>query len=53
MKFSFNSAIYKAVDSSALDLLRRMLKKDPKDRIKASEILNHPFLTNHNNPESS
>lgn len=35
-KFNLNSSLYKAVDSEALDLLRRMLKIDPKERIKAS-----------------
>lgn len=44
MKFNLYSETYKSVDSEALDLLRRMLKVDPKERIKAGEILNHPFL---------
>lgn len=44
MKISFNSARYRRVDSYAMDLLRRMLKIDPKERIKAEEILAHPFL---------
>lgn len=28
-----------------MDLLRKMLKIDPKDRITAEEMLNHPFLS--------
>ena len=44
MKISFNSARYRRIDSYAMDLLRRMLKIDPKERIKAKEILSHPFL---------
>ena len=39
-----SSSLYKNVDSEALNLLRRMLKADPKDRIKASDILTHPYL---------
>ena len=27
-----------------MDLLRRMLKADPRERISAEEILEHPFL---------
>jgi len=36
LKFNLSSPIYKNVDSEAMDLLRRMLKVNPKDRIKAA-----------------
>jgi len=32
------------VSADALDLLKRLLKKDPRDRIKPSEIPNHPWF---------
>lgn len=44
LKFNLHSSIYKNVDAEALDLLRRMLKTNPQERIKASEILAHPYL---------
>jgi hypothetical protein len=36
MKFNLNSSLYKNIDAQALDLLKQMLKIDPKERIKAS-----------------
>jgi hypothetical protein len=36
MKFDLSSPIYNAVDGEAMDLLRRMLKVNPSDRIKAN-----------------
>lgn len=43
-QFNLDSGIYKNVDFEAMDLLKRMLKVNPKDRITAEEMLNHPFL---------
>jgi calcium-dependent protein kinase len=44
MRFNLNSALYKSIDCEAMDLLSKMLKIDPRERIKAAEILQHPFL---------
>ncbi|CAM5999463.1 unnamed protein product [Sphagnum balticum] len=44
MKFNLSGSIYKGIDADAMDLLTRMLKANPKERIKASEVLTHPFL---------
>lgn len=45
MKFDLSSPIYNNIDCEAIDLLRRMLKVNPEDRIKASEILEHSFIS--------
>lgn len=45
MKLNLNSSLYKNIDAQALDLLKQMLKIDPKERIKASEILKHPYIS--------
>jgi serine/threonine protein kinase len=45
MKFDLDAPFYKQVDPAGMDLLRKMLVVDPTQRIKASEILAHPFLT--------
>ena len=45
MKFDLSSPIYNNIDCEAMDLLRRMLKVNPEDRIKASEILEHSFIS--------
>jgi serine/threonine protein kinase len=42
--FSLDSPSYERVDPQAMDLLRRMLLLDPKERITAEEMLRHPFL---------
>ena len=42
--FNLNSSFYRKVDPQAMDLLIRMLKVNPNDRITAEEILNHPYL---------
>jgi serine/threonine protein kinase len=44
MKFNLNAPAYKQVDPVALDLLRKMLRTEPAQRITAAEILAHPFL---------
>lgn len=43
--FNLNAPAYRNVDAQAMDLLRRMLKVNPKERITAEELLNHPFLS--------
>lgn len=42
--FSFDGQIYKKIDPEALNLMIRMLKKSPNDRITAAEALNHPYF---------
>jgi serine/threonine protein kinase len=44
MRFNLNTLLYKKVDPEAMDLLERMLKIDPRERIRPEEILRHPFL---------
>lgn len=44
MRFNLNSAIYQKVDPEAMDLLSKMLKVDPKERITPAQVLQHPFL---------
>jgi serine/threonine protein kinase len=44
MKFNLTSLAYKKIDPDAMDLLEKMLKIDPRERIKPHEILQHPFL---------
>ena len=43
--FSFEGEQYKRLDPDALDLLIRMLKRGPHDRITAAEALSHPYFT--------
>jgi serine/threonine protein kinase len=45
MRFDLSGSLYKEVDPLAMDLLKRMLKANPKERIRAEEILKHPFLS--------
>jgi len=35
----------KSLSSEAVDLLKSLLQKNPKDRMKLTEILDHPFMT--------
>jgi len=42
---SFEGQEYLALDGQALNLLKRMLKKNPSERITAAEALNHPYFT--------
>ena len=44
MRFNLKKPIYETVDEQAFDLLKRMLHINPQQRIKAAEILEHPFL---------
>jgi serine/threonine protein kinase len=41
---TFDGEEYKALDPKALNLLSRMLKKLPQERITAIEALNHPYF---------
>ena len=43
-KINFDSFYFKQMSSSALGLLKEMLKKDPRYRIATSETLNHEFF---------
>ncbi|KAL6317064.1 hypothetical protein AAG906_029816 [Vitis piasezkii] len=40
----FDSAPWPSISGSAKDLIKKMLMKDPKRRITASDALNHPWL---------
>lgn len=42
-----NFHIPKRVSADAKDLLQRMIKVEPRARISAAEILNHPWITKH------
>lgn len=42
---TFEGEEYKKLDSDALNLLSRMLKKLPNERITATEALNHPYFS--------
>ena len=43
-KINFDSSNFKQMSSSALSLLKRILIKDPKNRIDTIEILNHEYF---------
>jgi serine/threonine protein kinase len=43
-EIDFDNEIYSNLCSEGMDLLRRMLEKDPERRIRASEALNHEFM---------
>ncbi|XP_057994235.1 calcium-dependent protein kinase 1 isoform X1 [Hevea brasiliensis] len=40
----FSSDPWPSVSSSAKDLVKKMLRTDPKDRLSAVEVLNHPWM---------
>ncbi|KAL0015912.1 hypothetical protein SO802_002981 [Lithocarpus litseifolius] len=40
----FSSDPWPSVSSSAKDLVKRMLRADPKERLSAVEVLNHPWM---------
>ena len=44
MKFDLTTAHYQHFDHSAMNLLKKMLDLNPHTRIKAREVLGHPFL---------
>jgi serine/threonine protein kinase len=39
-----NAAEYEKVDDLTMDLLKKMLKINPEERITAEQALNHPFF---------
>lgn len=41
---SFCPKIEKEVTKECVDLIKRMLTKDPKDRINMVEVVNHPWV---------
>ncbi|KAG5589425.1 hypothetical protein H5410_039939 [Solanum commersonii] len=40
----FSSDPWPSVSSSAKDLVKKMLRSDPRERISAAEVLNHPWM---------
>ena len=44
-QYSMTGPVWDEVSENAKDLVRKMLVTDPKERIKASEILLHPWIT--------
>lgn len=42
--FSLESEEYAAVDEVVMDLLKKMLKVNPEERITAEEAMNHPYF---------
>ena len=40
----FEGDEYRKMDQEALDLMIKMLKKNPQERISANEALNHPYF---------
>lgn len=44
MRFNLDAPSYNTIDPQAMDLLREMLRINPKERITAGAILRHPFL---------
>merc|ERR1712039_477649 len=44
--FSFNAADWKAVSEDAKQLIRMLLKMNPKDRYTAEQALNHDWIKN-------
>jgi serine/threonine protein kinase len=44
MKIDFSAEVYNNLENSALDLLKKMLVANPKERITASSALNHQYF---------
>ncbi|CAL9226606.1 unnamed protein product [Arabidopsis halleri] len=43
-QLDFSADPWPALSNGAKDLVRKMLKYDPKDRLSAAEVLNHPWI---------
>jgi len=43
--FNFNAPEWQYVSVSAKDFIKRMLQRDPDDRLAAREYLEHPWIT--------
>ncbi|XP_069824123.1 serine/threonine-protein kinase 33 [Dendropsophus ebraccatus] len=41
----FSSAVWQSVSEAAKDVLQKLLRVDPADRITANELLDHPWIT--------
>ena len=49
-KISFSQEQFSNVSDNCIDLIKKLLAQDKKNRIKASEALRHPFFTENYNP---
>ncbi|KAG6788265.1 hypothetical protein POTOM_004327 [Populus tomentosa] len=47
----FSSAPWPSISSSAKDLVKQMLRADPKERLSAVEVLNHPWMREDGAPD--
>ncbi|KAJ7009225.1 calcium-dependent protein kinase 1-like [Populus alba x Populus x berolinensis] len=47
----FSSAPWPSITSSAKDLVKQMLRADPKERLSAVEVLNHPWMREDGAPD--
>ncbi|XP_028670725.1 mitogen-activated protein kinase 7 isoform X1 [Erpetoichthys calabaricus] len=45
------NALYQGADQLALDLLSKMLRFDPRERIAVADALRHPFLSKYHDPD--
>ena len=44
MQFNLGADKYKNIDPMAMDLMKRLLEADPKQRITANSALEHPYF---------
>lgn len=45
MSFNLEAEQYSKIDHQAMDLLKKMLKSNPQERIKAKNALQHSYFT--------
>ena len=50
-EYEFPSPYWDNISDDAKDLIRRILVKDPKDRLNAEEILQHPWIMGDGTPQ--